>query len=158
MSLLAYQGDDYPLASRKHLDDASALSSRGRHLGCAYLAGYVVECALKSVLLYEAAWDQTTRRYDPQKLGSEQARLRQFGHGLKDLLEEVTRVYARATTRSQRYVPSLPRRAAILDWDASLRYRGPNDLMPDNARAMLKDATKVYQQTIELMMRDQVLF
>ena len=51
--LASCQGDDYPVASKKHLDDASALAQGGRHTGCAYLAGYVVECALKSVLLYE---------------------------------------------------------------------------------------------------------
>jgi len=158
VSLLAYQGDDYPVASTKHLADAQTLAKNGRHLGCAYLAGYVVECALKSVLLYEASWDQAARRYDSQKLGKEQARLRQFAHNLKALRDEVIGVNVRATTRSQRYVPNLPRGAVIWDWSESLRYRAPTAIMPPHAQSMLQDATKVYQQTISLMARDQVLF
>lgn len=65
-------------------------------------------------------------------------------------------MYTRERRRG-RNVPTLPRGAAIWDWNASLRYRAPSTLMPDHAQAMLQDATKVYQQTISLMARDQVL-
>ena len=157
MTRLAYRGDDYPAASKKHLDDARALVDAGRHVGCAYLAGYVVECALKSVLLYEASWDPRTRGYDQQRLGDEQERVRQFGHDLRDLFDELTRVSARATVRSSRYVPNLPHHAAIRCWQASLRYRPYNYLESSHAREMLKDARNVYKQTIERMASDQVL-
>lgn len=157
MSRLAYQGDDYPVASKKHLDDASALAQSGRHVGCAYLAGYVVECALKSVLLFEVSWDRHTRTYDPRKLKDEQDRLRQFGHDLKDLFDEVTRVRAKATQRSSRYVPNLPDHAAIRCWQVSLRYRPAGYLANSHAQEMLKDARQVYKQTIERMATDQVL-
>lgn len=157
VSRLAYQGDDYPVASKKHLDDAEALANSRRHVGCAYLAGYVVECALKTVLLFEASWESRAGTYDPRKLADEQARLRLFSHGLRDLFEEVTRVCAAATSRSQRYLPKLSAHAAILSWEVSLRYRPPSYLMPIQAQEMLTDARKVYQQTIEMMARDQVL-
>ena len=35
-------GDDFPEAAGKHLEDASELFARARYDGTAYLAGYVV--------------------------------------------------------------------------------------------------------------------
>lgn len=46
-------GDDHPEAAGKRLSDARVLLPAGRADGAAYLAGYVVECSLKSVLLHE---------------------------------------------------------------------------------------------------------
>jgi len=42
------QNDDYPAAARRHLIDAAVLKSQARWDGAVYLAGYVVECALKA--------------------------------------------------------------------------------------------------------------
>ena len=54
MSLLRLaNGDDYPEASLKHLSDAEALLTKQRPDGAAYLSGYVVECALKSLHFIE---------------------------------------------------------------------------------------------------------
>lgn len=158
MSRLAYQGDDYPEASKKHLDDATVLERGGRHDGSAYLAGYVVECALKSLLLHEACWDERAREHDRRKLEREQARLRdEVGHGIRDLFEEVTRVCAAATSRSSAYIPNLPDRAAIRRWKASLRYRSAGAMTRDLAQAMLRDARQTYDQTIQRMRLDGVL-
>ncbi|MDW8396565.1 MAG: HEPN domain-containing protein, partial [Anaerolineae bacterium] len=44
--------DDYPRAALKHLEDAEALLKAHRYDGAGYHAGYVVECALKTLLLY----------------------------------------------------------------------------------------------------------
>ena len=41
--------DDYPEAAVKHMQDSGVLLAGGRYDGAAYLAGYVVECALKSI-------------------------------------------------------------------------------------------------------------
>lgn len=158
MSRLASQDDDYPKASKKHLDDAFVLHRGGRHDGSAYLAGYVVECALKSVLLHEASWNEREREHDRRKLEQEQARLRdEIGHGLRDLLDEVSRVYAAATERSSRYLPDLSGRASIHQWKASLRYRPSGDLTSSRAQEMLRDAHRTYKQTIEQMQLDGVL-
>lgn len=51
-------GDDYPEAAGKHLTDASVLVADDRHDGAAYLAGYVVECALKALIQMETGWLQ----------------------------------------------------------------------------------------------------
>ena len=54
MSRLALpNGDDHPDAAHKHLLDAEALLAQQRADGAAYLSGYVVECALKSLWLHE---------------------------------------------------------------------------------------------------------
>ena len=42
--------DDFPKAALKHLEDAQALLQSGRFDGSAYLAGYVVECSLKTMI------------------------------------------------------------------------------------------------------------
>ena len=44
-------GDDHPEAAQKHLLDSAALLLQERPDGAAYLSGYVVECALKSLYL-----------------------------------------------------------------------------------------------------------
>lgn len=46
-------GDDHPEAAHKHLLDAQTLMGQQRADGAAYLSGYVVECALKSLWLHE---------------------------------------------------------------------------------------------------------
>jgi HEPN domain-containing protein len=158
MSRLAYRGDDYPEASKKHLADATVLDRGARYDGSAYHAGYVVECALKSVLLHEASWDDRARSHDPRKLAREQARLRdEVGHLPGHLLEEVTRVYAAATTRSARYLPNLPGQAAIREWLPSLRYRPSGEVAPVQAKAMLKEALHAYTRTVGQMLLDGVL-
>jgi hypothetical protein len=46
-------GDDHPEAAHKQLLDAQSLLGQQRADGAAYLSGYVVECALKSLWLHE---------------------------------------------------------------------------------------------------------
>ena len=158
MSRFAYQGDDYPEASKKHLADAIVLENGARYDGSAYHAGYVVECALKSVLLHEISWDPIAGVHDQQKLAREQARLRdEIGHLPGVLLDEVTRVYAAATAQSSRYLPKLSNRAAIRQWRASLRYRPSGEVAPVQAKAMLDEARRVYTETINQMRLDGVL-
>ena len=47
--------DNYPKAALKHLEDARVLMQNTRFDGAAYLAGYVVECALKTVIEVETS-------------------------------------------------------------------------------------------------------
>ena len=46
-------GDDYPEAAGRHILDSRALVARRRFDGAAYLAGYVVECTLKTLIQLE---------------------------------------------------------------------------------------------------------
>ena len=59
-------GDDYPEAAGKHMQDSGALLARGRYDGAAYLAGYVVECALKTLIQLEAG--QVGHHHDLSRL------------------------------------------------------------------------------------------
>jgi hypothetical protein len=157
MSRLACQGSDYPDASTKHLEDAKVLDRNGRYDGSAYHAGYVVECALKAVLLYETSWNRRTGQYDRKKLDQVQIRLSELSHGLEGLFEELTRVYATATTQSSPYLPALSASAAIMGWRPGHRYRPTGHRKRAEAQAMLNDAQQVYDRTIGQMMRDMVI-
>ena len=46
-------GDDYPDAAGKHMEDSNVLIAGSRYDGGAYLAGYVVECSLKTLIQLE---------------------------------------------------------------------------------------------------------
>jgi HEPN domain-containing protein len=158
VSRFEHQGDDYPEASKKHLADAVVLSRGGRPDGSAYHAGYAVECALKSVLLHEASWDDRAGAHDRKKLAKEQARLRdEVGHLPGALLDEVTRVYAAASSRSKRYLPALSKQAAIREWRPSLRYQPSGEVAAIQAQTMLKEAQDTYTRTVHEMYLDGVL-
>lgn len=158
MSRLAYpEGDDYPEASTKHLADAVVLNQSGRYDGCVYHAGYVVECALKSVLLYQMSWVPQTGEYDRKKFVQAQIRLTEISHGLQDLLRELGRVRVEATTQSSPYLPDLSGSAAIMKWRPSHRYRRAGHRARDQAQAMLDEAQRVWSQTIDQMMKDRVI-
>lgn len=149
-------GEDHPEAARKHLHDARALAKVNRYDGCAYLAGYVVECAFKSVLLHEASWDERAGEHDRSKLDAERLH-RQTNHRLGDLLDDIERVYAAATNRSARYLPRLPTTKAIRGWNPSLRYRAAGHVTNEHAREMYESAIKIYDDTIGKMKLDGVL-
>ena len=80
-------GDDYPEAAGKHLGDATALLGAGRVDGAAYLSGYVVECALKSIVILEGG--------------------NSWGHDLNALSADALRLSALAGARTARYVPRM---------------------------------------------------
>ena len=78
-------GHDHPEAAGKHLADAAVLLPAGRADGAAYLAGYVVECVLKTLILVAGghAW----------------------GHDINALGRDALRLAALPGARSARYVP-----------------------------------------------------
>ena len=129
-------GDDHPDAAGKHLSDAQALIRAGRPDGAAYLSGYVVECALKSVLQAEGV---------PQR-----------GHRLTDLARMVSQVCTVAGARSAQYVTEavldLPS-AAISGWRETMRYHSPSMTLAD-ARRWVDEAENVYRDTVAQMKLD----
>jgi len=52
-SLKQDSGEDFPEAAEKHLLDSQLLLEKDRFDGAAYLAGYVVECSLKTIIQKE---------------------------------------------------------------------------------------------------------
>ncbi len=134
-------GDDYPEAAGKHLVDASALLGAGRADGAAYLSGYVVECALKSIVSIEGgnAW----------------------GHDLNELSQDALRLAALSGSRTARYVPRMtPRHSlydAVVGWRETIRYREPGAVTAADATSWVGEAQAVYESTVVPMRIDGVV-
>lgn len=131
--------DDFPDAAEKHLADAQALADAERYDGAGYLAGYVVECALKTLLEVEGAPG--------------------WGHSLVDLGKDVGAVCALAGARTARYLTPSVRAvpvAAIAGWSATMRYHSPS-MSAGDAQAWLDEANTIYQDTVASMILDGVI-
>lgn len=140
-------GDDHAEAATKHLRDAAALLAAGRSDGAAYLSGYVVECALKTLFLYEATPIPTA-----QKWGNK-------GHDLSDLEKQVATQAVVAGAKTAKYYGAATRglaAAAIAAWFVELRYRSAH-LTQAVAQVWFNEADAVYRETIGAMYLDGVL-
>lgn len=135
-------GDDHPEAAKKHLDDAYTLFVHNRHDGAGYLAGYVVECSLKSVIL----------------LGGQNAR--KYRHDLNRLSADAINL-AVMTAQTARYIPfQTPGHsmyAAVTGWRETLRYRPESTVSDQDAESWIQEAESVYLSTVAKMWRDGVL-
>jgi hypothetical protein len=144
MSKLAQNdGDDYPEAARKHCDDASVLNAGGRPDGSAYLAGYVVECALKTLLRHEGRTPPRGKK----------------GHDLTHLAGLMLQVRALAGAKTAIYLTSPVLSVCakpIASWDPEIRYRAPS-MTPAAASTWLGDAQAIYKATVGQMFLDGVL-
>ena len=134
-------GDDYPEAAAKHLADAKSLLGENRSDGAAYLSGYVVECALKSLVLVEAG------------------NARAFGHQLTNLSQRALSLAAQAGSRTARYKPKINPSPSICDgqpngWYESLRYHQLGAVTAATAAAWVGEAEAIYLSTIVPMRID----
>jgi hypothetical protein len=133
-------GDDYPDAAGKHFSDARTLVDAARHDGAAYLAGYVVECALKSLLQVETG---TAPRI----------------HLLPTLAQNVTAACMVAGAKTSKYVTPSVRdvpTATIAGWSETMRYRSPS-MAAGDAQAWVDEADAVYADTVASMILDGVI-
>lgn len=141
MSRLALpNGDDYPDAARRHLLDASALLSSNRAHGAAYLSGYAVECALKTLIVLEGAAPPRT-------------------HKLDDLRAEVNRLATVAGSRAARYFGRATQSVAtagIAGWRPEMRYRSAT-VKRNEAGTWHAEATRIFSETIFQMQLDGVI-
>ena len=124
-------GDDYPAAAAKHLLDSAALLATGRADGAAYLSGYVVECALKSLLAIAA--DSVDRTHDLAGLREQVAELAVHEDG------EIGRCCGTAER--------LLLGAAVLDWAPAIRYRA-EEMSIGTAETWQREAAEVYGQVV----------
>jgi len=121
--------DDFPKAALKHLEDARLLSHEQRFDGAAYLAGYVAECALKTVIEVENA--QVPRIHD-----------------LNDLKQRVDTLAALAGPRTGRlYIAATRSLLQILAWRPEMRYRSPY-VTETVAVAWMGEAESIYRRVI----------
>lgn len=133
-------GDDYPDAAHKHLMDAELLLAQQRPDGAAYLSGYVVECALKSLHVLETG----------QAL---------WGHDFVSLVQQVSAVATVAGAKTAKYLgraTSGVLTSAIGGWTETMRYHAPAMALGDaqNWHACARD---VFQETVHQMRLDGVL-
>jgi hypothetical protein len=153
MSKLRVQNDDHPEAAGKHLGDAAVLLNASRYDGAGYLSGYVVECALKAVILHDNSFDPHAGSHDTAKLAAWHQKLskKPFGHDLKNLAAATIGV------EGARYLPDLPMNAAVLEWRETLRYMSPGDVTEPRARAYHEWAGMAYEHAIIAMRSDGVI-
>lgn len=144
-------GDDHPDAACKHLADAQALQNAGRADGAAYLSGYVVECALKALLLFERGVPRTGQK-PVWKAG-------RSGHEIGELQKEIATLAVLASAKIARYVGpaigALPT-TRIAAWNPMMRYQSPS-MTVAAASAWVEEALSVYEETIGQMVKDGVL-
>jgi hypothetical protein len=133
-------GDDHPDAAQKHLLDAGVLLAQQRPDGAAYLSGYVVECALKTLHVLETG----------------QARV---GHDFRSLLGQVSAVATVAGAKTAKYLgrasSGVPT-SAIRGWTPEMRYHAPS-MAPGDAANWHACARDVFQETVHQMRLDGVL-
>ena len=131
-SLRQSNGDDYPDAAGKHMQDSGVLLAGGRHDGAAYLAGYVVECALKTLIQLESG--QVRHSHDLSGLDRELDKLAAQAGSLAGRLY----LGAQATLRTS---------TILSGWKPEQRYRSPGMNAAD-AASWHREAATVYRQTI----------
>jgi hypothetical protein len=141
-------GDDHPDAAHKHLLDAQALLVQHRPDGGAYLSGYVVECALKSLWLHETGVPSGKTLPWGKK-----------GHDLNHLAAEVSTLATVAGSKTARYFGVATQGVSatgIAAWTPEMRYR-PATMTLGDAQAWCEVADKVFEETIAKMRLDGVL-
>lgn len=153
MSKLKVADDDHAEAAGKHRADAEVLIDARRHDGAGYLSGYVLECAIKSVILHDKSFDPTTARHDTTTLAHQHKTLSQkpFGHNLVALL------HMTVTASGAPYMPDVPPTAAVLRWKETTRYAPSGTVTEAQARSYYEWACTVYEQTVLKMKLDGVI-
>ena len=137
-------GEDYPAAAGKHCDDAGALLAASRFDGAAYLAGYAVECMLKTVIQVE----QGTV-----------APVLQHRHNLDNLSGEALNLATLPSARTCRYLKNLPITVLAYGtppscWKETLRYFPVGTIREATARDWCRDAQRLYVEIIGGMAQD----
>jgi hypothetical protein len=128
--------DDFPGAASKHVLDGEALLAANRFDGAGYLAGYAVECTIKTLVQVEGA----------ANLGV---------HNLGDLSCKALRLAALPSQRTARYLtnPNLTT-LAYGDppaWKETLRYQPDGYVGEACAKAWVAEARRLYDEVIVQM-------
>ncbi|QKE41377.1 MAG: hypothetical protein HO274_08645 [Ferrovum myxofaciens] len=142
-------GDDHPDAALKHLLDAQALLGQSRADGSAYLSGYVVECALKSLWLLEVG----------VPLDNPMPWTRKNGHNLNELAKTVAGLASIADAKTARYFKTTTRgvlSSALVQWKPEMRYQSPC-MSTHDAQAWVNIANDIFLETIAQMQLDGVI-
>ena len=121
--------DKFPKAALKHLQDAQELNSRNRFDGAAYLAGYVVECTLKTMIDVEN--QSVPRIHDLSQL---QRQLQALGIVASSHTGHLYGIVTQAMKQ-------------ILSWKPEMRYQEPH-ISAAIAQSWVAEADVVYKRVI----------
>jgi HEPN domain-containing protein len=134
--------DNHPEAAEKHVLDSEALLKVNRYDGAGYLAGYAVECTLKTLILIEGH--------------------RMRGHNLNELSIRALALASVPTQKTAKYINS----SAITtityghgpqDWNESLRYEPEGAIKPADCLTWVSEARRLYDGVIWQMKLDGLL-
>ncbi len=168
-SLALRNSDDYPGAAKKHLDDAHALTTAKRFDGAGYLTGYVVECALRTVVLMgefarhvplvPGRLEAELKRPDAYKyvkVAADVARATARDHDLVELAKVASTYTAALRSHSAVYAPSIDTtKPPFGAWTFHLRYHADGGVLQADAAAWLAEAEALYLATIGAMVRNR---
>lgn len=118
-------------AAGKHLADTSLLTDQRRYDNAAYLSGYVVECCLKALLVFDGMPTE-----------------HELGHDLPLMsANALTLAYVLAPSRRRYDLEGSPDLdALILSWNPNSRYDQEGTTVPALAESRLKGAQTAYAQ------------
>ena len=146
MSNLASGADDHPDAAGKHLNDATALAAAHRFDGAAYLAGYVAECSLKTLVIVASM--------GAQGLTSAASTASNLKHNLNKLTQSALQLASLPNSATAKYVFSSSPIAT--NWSPEMRYRSPFVQQP-MATQWLTEVRGLYEATVAQMRLDGVI-
>ncbi len=175
-SNLQADGDDFPLAAEKFLDDAKALHAARRYDGAAYMAGYVAECSFKTILLLELLARDTGSKTPTQlalalatsttwraSLPEHVKRLRKkISHDVSLALRvargrKVLEPLLACGAATNPYLRGIRETWSVLRWDPFQRYQGPGRVGAASAKRRVQRAERILSTSVSAMRRDGVV-
>jgi hypothetical protein len=134
--------DNYPEAASKHATDCRILHAKGRFDGAGYLAGYAVECVLKTLIWVES-WPRIS------------------DHNLLRLSNEAMRLASLPTQKTAKYVTrpgvTMLKYKGPDGWRESLRYEAAGVVSETNAKAWVDEAQRLHKEVIVAMKLDGII-
>ncbi len=140
--LVQSNGDDHPEAAAKNLEDSRTLLVAGHSDGSGYLAGYVVECVLKTLLLAEKG-------------------VAMKSHDLAALSSRALLVVSTAGSVTGRHLTPASLTSGIgsvtAGWKETIRYRPSGAVSAQAAQVWLDEADVLFRTVVEPLWLDGVL-
>lgn len=133
--------DNYPEAAWKHVIDSEALLSVRRFDGAGYLAGYAVECTLKTLI-----WVESGRGGG--------------GHNLNALTGGALRLLSLPAQRTARYIthPNITSlQYGSVGWRETIRYEAQGFVSQADSEAWVAEAKRLCNEVIIPMKMDGVI-
>lgn len=134
--------DNYPEAAWKHVIDSEALLSVKRYDGAGYLAGYAVECTLKTLIWVESGGGGGG------------------GHNLNALTSRALSLLSLPAQRTAPYVkhPNITSlQYGLAGWRETIRYEAQGFVSQTDSEAWVAEAKRLCDEVIIPMKLDGVI-